>query len=191
MGDISNSSASAAASMCSSTVDYSRQKRVTRASTLRNVFTSFPGLGPRLASSDLLATQSAVPERRTFSLLTNPTFSAELSRDTLYTASTSTPRLPIITSSSTIKALRRALTFVELPKESPARDHEATATATITALRRAMSFAESPKQPLRDREAILQRARCLSRRRSDAAADHAAMRATSLVKPLRHRRASL
>ena len=154
--------------------EVSRPTIFTRTITLVNAFASFPGLGLR-TSSDLLTTPNTVLERRELSLGSLDGTSArvqplptildsfdEPSRDPLYTASTSSTRLPVL-ATSTIKAFRRALSFVENPKQSS----------------------------VRDREAIIARARCRSRRRSDAAEDRAAVeRATSLGQ-WPHRRASL
>ena len=152
--------------------------RLERASAVRDVLSSFSGLRRHLTSSDLRKPQNTVPERRAFTLdslrmdetstraqalPTKLASSEELSRDILYTTSTSSARFPTLAAISPVKAFRRALSFVE-----------------------------NPKQPLRDRDAILERARCRARRRSDATEDRAAIeRATSFAQRPRHRRASL
>ena len=201
MGEVSNPITSAA-SMCWPTVDSSISTdsdtpaapptlRLERASTVRNVFSSFSGLWRHLTGSDLRRPPSTVPERRAFtldslrldetptraqSLWTKLASSEELSRDMLYPASTSSARL----------AARN------VPSTSSARLPTLAAISPGKAFRRALSFVVKPEQPLRDREAILERARCRARRRSDATEDRAAIqRAASHVEWPRHRRASL
>ena len=135
--------------MCTTTVD----------SGWRNMPDGPPrGTSPRLArTSSLRRILASFPGLRLLRHITSrrkplpgepiPSSKLEPSRDTLYTASTAGARLPTKAASSPIKVLRRAISLPERPKQPPTRD----------------------------RDAIIERARIRSRRRSDAADGWAAI----------------
>ncbi|KAJ1472210.1 hypothetical protein T484DRAFT_1841283 [Baffinella frigidus] len=167
---------------------------VARASTVRSFFTTrrHPASSELLTAKDSKSTDfhSRAFSRSLGNLFTNFSDPQPLQTNpVLITASTTIVRIPVEwrrpvpawTATPKSTGRRHSLHGWAAPREQrPTPDgstvHPDPATSPIAALKRALSFGGNPKAaPVRDREAIKELSRTLSRRRSDVAADQAAI----------------